>query len=59
MIKCKSCDGEYERVCTDGCLYFHACPPVVDSMGAMTERVNKRDENVGKTSRFAELEVAI
>jgi hypothetical protein len=28
MLKCTTCAGTYEPVGADGCLYFHACPPL-------------------------------
>ena len=28
MVQCNVCGGRYEPVQADGCLYFHACPPL-------------------------------
>jgi len=45
--KCGACGGEYSAVCADGLLYFHRCPPTLDSEGESTgERPGARDENI-------------
>lgn len=48
MLKCNTCGGEYKKICLDGMTYFHSCPPIVDQDNVMSERPDKRDENVGK-----------
>lgn len=48
MLKCKSCEGEYENVLDDGMQYYHACAPIEIQPEKFAERPDKRDENIGK-----------
>lgn len=62
MLKCKSCNGEYNVLCNDGLYYFHACPPVEVSENVFVERQDKRDENPDKKMEgkgFEEVTVVI
>lgn len=44
--QCTTCGGEYDEFCQDGLQYYHACAPSTDDKGIITERKDKRDENV-------------
>ena len=49
-VQCVTCSGVYDTVFRDGTRYFHACPPILNrTTGAVTERPDKRDENIDMT----------
>lgn len=45
---CKTCLGAYDTLLSDGLEYYHACAPIAVSETESEERIDKRDENIGK-----------